>query len=79
MKVTRFKIGTVHSISGANTISVAVTESKSHPKYKKRYKRTKSFLAHFTGEAPVVGQKITIVESRPLSARKRWRVQEVKA
>jgi small subunit ribosomal protein S17 len=79
MKVIRFKIGTVSSVSGAHTARVEVTESKSHPKYKKRYKRTKGFLAHFTGEAPTVGQKVTIVESRPLSARKRWRIKTTKA
>jgi small subunit ribosomal protein S17 len=79
MKVIRFKIGTVQSISGVNTARIAVTESKSHPKYKKRYKHTKRFLAHFTGEAPTIGKQVTIIEARPLSARKRWRIQTTKA
>ena len=66
--------GTVVSQKMQKTIVVAVTRLKKHPKYKKYYKVTKRFKAHYEGEPMVDGAKVTIQESRPLSKDKRWTV-----
>ncbi len=54
------------------TIVVSVDSSKTHPKYHKKYKRTKKFYAHDEKNTCKVGDKVTISESRPLSKLKRW-------
>jgi small subunit ribosomal protein S17 len=71
----RVKEGVVVRLSGSKTAIVEVTELLSHPKYFKRYSRSKRFHAHIGGSAPAVGQAVTIIESRPHSKLKRWRVQ----
>lgn len=68
--------GKIKSISGAKTVKVEVVRASHHPLYRKRLLVTKTYLAHFEGEAEV-GQEVVIEESRPLSARKRWKVVEV--
>jgi small subunit ribosomal protein S17 len=64
--------GTVVSNKMAKTIVVAVTRLKKHPKYKKYYKVTKRFKAHYEGEPLQDGERVTIQETRPLSKDKRW-------
>ncbi len=58
----------------AKTVVVAVTQIKMHPKYLKQYKVTKKFKAHDENKEFHVGDKISIVASRPLSKTKRWTV-----
>ncbi|HEX8422855.1 MAG TPA: 30S ribosomal protein S17 [Pyrinomonadaceae bacterium] len=59
-----------------NTIVVRVDRLIKHPKYRRYVRRTSKFMAHDeTGAA--IGDKVRIVETRPLSARKRWRVVEI--
>jgi small subunit ribosomal protein S17 len=61
------------------TVTVAVDRFVQHPLYKKTLKRTSRFLAHDEDGACRVGDRVLIVETRPLSARKRWRIAAVLA
>ena len=64
--------GIVVSKSGIKTVAVEIVRVAAHPVYGKRMHRTKRYLAHDSTDTLAVGQKVTIQESRPLSARKRW-------
>lgn len=64
--------GVVVKKSGIKTVAVEIVRVIAHPIYGKRIKRTKRYLAHDTTDAVAVGDTVTIQESRPLSARKRW-------
>lgn len=64
--------GVVVRKSGMKTVAVEVVRIIAHPLYGKRVKRTKQYLAHDASDALLVGDMVTIQESRPLSARKRW-------
>jgi len=70
------KIGIVQSDKMTKTVTVRVDRQVKHPIYRKYIKRRKKFMAHDELGA-VVGDKVRIVETRPLSARKRWRVVEI--
>ena len=70
--------GTVISAKMDKTITVAVTIAKSHPKYHKKYKVTNKFYAHDEKNVCKEGDKVTIIESRPLSKNKRWTLVEEK-
>lgn len=48
-----------------------------HPLYKKTVKRRKKYMAHDEKNECKIGDRVRILESRPLSARKRWRVVEI--
>lgn len=69
--------GTVVSNAMDKTIVVKVDVIKSHPKYKKVVRRSVKFHAHDEGNAANVGDVVRIVETRPLSATKRWRLVEI--
>ena len=58
------------------TVVVRVDRLVRHPKYRRYVRRTSNFMAHDELGA-TVGDKVRIVETRPLSARKRWRVVEI--
>jgi small subunit ribosomal protein S17 len=64
-------IGVVSSNKGDKTIVVTVHTRKTHPLYRKQYMVTKKFMAHDEKNEAQPGDKVAIVESRPLSARKR--------
>ena len=66
--------GVVVSKSGAKTVKVAVSYRERHPIYGKIVTRTKNYHAHDESDALKVGDEVTIMETRPLSATKRWRV-----
>ncbi len=59
------------------TITVAVETKKVHPLYGKRVKYTKKFKAHDENNAAQMGDTVTIMETRPLSATKRFRLVEI--
>jgi len=59
------------------TIVVRVDSVKSHPKYKKVIRRSAKFHAHDEQNSANVGDLVRIVETRPLSATKRWRLAEI--
>ena len=56
------------------TVVVAVETRKVHPLYKKAIKVTKKYKAHDENNACKIGDKVKIIETRPLSKEKRWRV-----
>jgi small subunit ribosomal protein S17 len=59
------------------TLVVAVSTRKLHPLYKKYVTSTKKYKAHDEGNVANTGDKVRIIESRPLSREKRWRLVEV--
>ena len=61
------------------TVVVTVERQFSHPLYKRVVRRSKNFMAHDEKNQCQIGDTVRIVETRPLSARKRWRVLEVVA
>jgi small subunit ribosomal protein S17 len=70
------KIGIVASDRMMKTVTVRVDRLVKHPVYRKYVKKRKKFMAHDDMGAKI-GDKVKIVETRPLSARKRWRVVEI--
>lgn len=71
------RIGTVVSDKMDKTVVVKVERQFAHPIYKKIIKRTTRFKAHDEANDCHVGDKVRIMETRPLSKEKRWRVVEV--
>ena len=69
--------GVVVSDKGDKTIVVKVDVIKSHPKYKKVVRSTVKFHAHDEANTAGVGDTVRIVETRPLSKLKRWRLAEI--
>jgi small subunit ribosomal protein S17 len=69
--------GIVVSDKGDKTIVVKVDVIKSHPKYKKVVRRSVKFHAHDEANTAGIGDTVRIVETRPLSKTKRWRLAEV--
>ncbi|MBI1833693.1 MAG: 30S ribosomal protein S17 [Candidatus Andersenbacteria bacterium] len=70
--------GTVKKKSGIKTVAVEVVRHTRHPKYGKSMRRSKIYLAHDETEKAQIGEAVFIQESRPLSARKRWRIIDSK-
>ncbi len=70
------KIGTVASDKMQKTVVVRVDRRVLHPKYRRYVRRTSKFMAHDDLGA-TVGDRVRIVETRPMSAKKRWRVIEI--
>lgn len=70
-------IGTVSSDKSDKTIAVKVVTDKIHPIYKKRYSSSKRYLAHDAKNEAKVGDKVAIVETRPMSARKHFELKEI--
>ncbi|MFZ9630230.1 MAG: 30S ribosomal protein S17 [Ilumatobacteraceae bacterium] len=69
--------GLVVSDKMEKTVVVAVVERVRHPKYGKFMMRTKKLYAHDEANDANVGDKVRLMETRPLSKNKRWRVVEV--
>ncbi len=70
-------IGTVSSDKVDKTIVVTVRTRKTHPLYRKQYTVSKKFMAHDEKNEAHVGDRVAIVETRPLSARKRHTLDRV--
>ena len=70
------KVGLVTSDKMTKTVVVRVERQVRHPKYKRYIRRRTKFMAHDEIGAHI-GDIVRIVETRPLSARKRWRVVEI--
>ncbi|HEX8720067.1 MAG TPA: 30S ribosomal protein S17 [Pyrinomonadaceae bacterium] len=70
------KIGVVASDKMEKTCVVRVDRLIKHPKYRRYVRRTSKFMAH-NEKGATVGDKVRIVETRPISAHKRWRVVEI--
>lgn len=71
------RIGTVVSDKMDKTVVVVVERRYAHPLYKKQVTRSKKYHAHDENNEFHVGDTVRIVETRPLSKLKRWRVAEV--
>lgn len=70
-------IGLVASDKGDKTIIVTVTTRKTHPLYKKKYMASKRFAAHDEKNEAGVGDRVQIVEIRPMSATKRFKLDKI--
>jgi small subunit ribosomal protein S17 len=70
-------IGTVVSTKMAKSITVSVERKVKHPKYGKFVKKTSKFMAHDEKNECGVNDKVRIMETRPVSKLKRWRLVEV--
>lgn len=71
------RIGFVVSNKMDKTVSVEVERKTQHPLYKRVVTQTKKFKAHDENEECSEGDKVKIVETRPLSKTKRWRVTDI--
>ncbi|GAA4073741.1 MULTISPECIES: 30S ribosomal protein S17 [Actinomadura] len=69
--------GLVVSDKMDKTVVVSVEDRVKHPKYHKVIRRTKKYKAHDEANACGVGDRVRLMETRPLSATKRWRVVEI--
>lgn len=74
MKDKKTLEGVVTSDKMDKTVVVTVTKSMRHPRYSKVVKMSKKYYAHNEDRDIKVGDKVTIIETRPLSKLKRWRV-----
>jgi len=70
-------VGIVTSDKMDKTVVVAIIDNVKHPLYKKIVKRTVRLKAHDENNACKVGDRVEVMETRPLSKDKRWRVVEI--
>ncbi|MBS7528221.1 30S ribosomal protein S17 [Fusibacter paucivorans] len=73
----KVRVGFVTSDKMDKTIVVKVEDFVRHPLYGKRVKRTKKFKAHDENNTCGIGDRVRIMETRPLSRDKRWRLVEI--
>ena len=73
----KVRVGKVVSDKMEKTIVVAIEELIQHKLYKKSVKRTVKFKAHDENNEAQVGDKVSIMETRPLSKEKRWRLVSI--
>ena len=73
----KVRVGIVVSDSRDKTVTVEVRDTKRHPRYGKTIPARTKFHAHDEANEANVGDTVRIVETRPLSKSKRWRVDEV--
>ncbi len=71
------RVGSVVSAKMDKTVVVAIEDSVKHPKYGKVLHRTLKIHAHDEGNIAGVGDKVLVMETRPLSKTKRWRLVEI--
>lgn len=76
-KFRKEKIGKVSSNKMDKSISVEVERKVKHPLYGKFVKKTSSFMAHDENNECQIGDIVRIMETRPLSKNKRWRLVEI--
>ena len=71
------RVGVVVSNKMQKTITVAIERRVSHPIYKKYFKKTTKLMAHDEKSECKIGDKVKIMETRPLSLKKKWRLVEI--
>ena len=71
------RVGIVVSDKMDKTIVVAIEDSVKHPLYNKIVKRTVKFKAHDENNEAGIGDRVKVMETRPLSKDKRWRLVEI--
>ena len=77
--VRKERQGTVVSRSGDKSLIVQVEQRKRHPLYEKVIRQSRRYHVHDEENRAQVGDKVIIVECRPMSRTKRWRLKEIKA
>ena len=75
--IRKTRVGRVVSDKMDKTIVVSIETSVKHPLYKKIVKRTSKLKAHDENNECKVGDRVRIMETRPLSKEKRWRLAEI--
>jgi small subunit ribosomal protein S17 len=70
-------VGEVVSNKMVKTVSVRVDRLMKHPKFKRYVRRSRTFMAHDENSLCQPGDRVRIIESRPLSRHKRWRVMAI--
>lgn len=73
----KLRTGVVTSISGEKTVTIEIVDRKRHPKYGKMMTLTKKLHCHDEHSIAGIGDTVRVMETRPLSKTKRWRVVEV--
>lgn len=73
----KVRVGKVVSNKADKTIVVTIERQVAHPIYKKYFKQTKKVMAHDEKNECQIGDTVKVIESRPLSARKRWTLVEI--
>ena len=73
----KVRIGTVVSNKMNKSILVAIERREAHPLYKKYFKKTTKLMAHDENSECGLGDLVKIMETRPLSKRKKWRLVEI--
>lgn len=73
----KVRVGRVVSNKMKKSIVVAIERRVPHPKYKKYHTRTTTLMAHDERQQASIGDVVKIMETRPLSKRKRWRLVEI--
>ena len=71
------RVGVVVSDKMDKTVVVAIEDSVKHPLYKKVIKRTVKLKAHDENNECSIGDRVRVMETRPLSKEKRWRLVEI--
>lgn len=75
--IRKSKVGKVVSNKMDKSVVIAVERLVRHPLYKKYYKKTSKFMAHDENNECQVGDVVKVMETRPLSKHKRWRLVEI--
>ena len=75
--MSRTLTGRVSSAAPDKTIVISVVTHRTHPIYKKQFVTSKKFIAHDENNECKVGDLVSIVETRPISARKRFKLEKV--
>jgi small subunit ribosomal protein S17 len=73
----KIMVGEVIGNKMTKTVSVRVDRLMKHPKFKRYMQRSRTFMAHDEHSICQPGDKVKIIESRPLSRHKRWRVMAI--
>ncbi len=73
----KLRVGRVISNKMQKSIVVAIERKIAHPIYKKYYRRTSTLMVHDEKREAGVGDLVKVMETRPLSKRKRWRLIEI--
>ena len=75
--MARTIVGTVVSDKADKTIVLSTTVRKTHPIYKKQYSRSTKYIAHDENNEAKVGDKVEVVETRPISKRKHLKLVNI--
>jgi small subunit ribosomal protein S17 len=75
--MSKILTGIVTSDKVDKTIVITVSERKTHPLYKKQYSVKSKFMAHDDKNQAKVGDLVSIIETRPMSARKRFNLEKI--